>query len=101
VFIVLYLEKFHDITAFVVFDSLVFYCLTVAAVYRLRFTKPKHERPYRCGGYPITPALFILVSIGFMATLLLNPEERRHALAGLAILAAGMPYHYWRKVWRK
>jgi APA family basic amino acid/polyamine antiporter len=101
VFIVLYLEKFHDITAFVVFDSFLFYCLTVAAVYRLRFTRPHHDRPYRCGGYPITPALFILVSIGFIATLLLNPEERRHALVGLAILAAGIPYYYWRKNWRK
>ena len=94
VFIVLYLEKFHDITAFVVFDSFMFYCLTVAAVYRLRFTRPNHDRPYRCGGYPITPALFILVSIGFIATLLLNPDERRHALVGLAILAAGIPYYY-------
>ena len=101
VFIVLYLEKFHDITAFVVFDSFMFYCLTVAAVYRLRFTRPKHARPYRCGGYPITPALFILVSIGFIATLLLNPEERRHALVGLVILAAGIPYYFWRKGWRK
>ncbi len=97
VFIVLYLEKFHDITAFVVFDSFMFYCLTVAAVYRLRFTRPNHDRPYRCGGYPITPALFILVSIGFIATLLLNPDERRHALVGLAILAVGIPYYYWRK----
>ena len=94
VFIVLYLEKFHDITAFVVFDSFMFYCLTVAAVYRLRFTRPNHDRPYRCGGYPFTPALFILVSIGFIATLLLNPDERRHALVGLAILAAGIPYYY-------
>ena len=94
VFIVLYLEKFHDITAFVVFDSFLFYCLTVAAVYRLRFTRPDHARPYRCGGYPITPALFILVSIGFITTLLLNPDERRHALIGLAILAAGIPYYY-------
>ena len=94
VFIVLYLEKFHDITAFVVFDSFMFYCLTVAAIYRLRFTRPNHDRPYRCGGYPVTPALFILVSIGFIATLLLNPDERRHALVGLAILAAGIPYYY-------
>jgi APA family basic amino acid/polyamine antiporter len=95
VFIVLYLEKFHDITAFVVFDSFVFYALTVAAVYRLRHTRPELARPYRCGGYPLTPALFILVSIGFIVTLLLNPQERQHALIGLGILAAGIPYYYW------
>ncbi len=101
VIIVLYVQKFHDITAFVVFDSFVFYGLTVAAVYRLRFTRPNQARPYRCGGYPITPALFILVSIGFIATLLLNPTEQRHALIGLAILAAGIPYYYWHKRLRK
>ena len=99
VFIILYLQKFHDITAFVVFDSFVFYGLTVAAVYRLRHTRPHHPRPYRCGGYPVTPALFILVTIGFIVTLLLNPVEQKHALIGLAILAAGIPYYYWHKRW--
>ena len=97
IFIVLYLEKFHDITAFVVFDSYLFYCLTVAAVYRLRVTRPNLPRPYRCSGYPITPALFILVSIGFVIALLMNPEEREHALVGLAILVTGIPYYYWKK----
>jgi APA family basic amino acid/polyamine antiporter len=97
VLLVLYLEKFHDITSFVVFESFLFYALTVAAVYRLRLTQPELARPYRCGGYPVTPAVFILLSIGFVMALLLNPEERRHALVGLAILAAGIPYYYWRK----
>ena len=100
IFIVLYVEKFHDITAFVVFDSFMFYALTVAAVYRLRFKRPELVRPYRCGGYPYTPALFILASIGFIATLLLNPEERHHALVGLAIMVAGIPYYYWKKARR-
>ena len=95
VFIVLYVEKFHDITAFVVFDSFLFYGLTVAAVYRLRWTRPELPRPYRCGAYPLAPAVFILVSIGFVAALLLDPQERRHALIGLGILAVGIPYYYW------
>ena len=79
------------------FDSYLFYCLTVAAVYRLRVTRPNLPRPYRCSGYPITPALFILVSIGFVIALLMNPEEREHALVGLAILVTGIPYYYWKK----
>jgi len=95
VFIVLYVRKFHDITAFVVFDSFLFYMLTVAAVYRLRRSRPDLERPYRCGGYPFTPALFILVSVGFIATLMLDPEERKHALMGLVILAPAIPYYLW------
>ncbi len=98
VMLVLTLQKFHDITAFVVFESFLFYALTVAAVYRLRFTRPELARPYRCGGYPFTPVFFILFSIGFVAALLLDPLERKHALIGLAILAAGIPYYFWRTV---
>lgn len=97
VLLVLYLQNFHDITAFVVFDSFLFYALTVAAVYRLRLSKPDHHRPYRCGGYPFTPILFVLFSLGFIGALLLDPTERKHALIGLGILAAGMPYYFWQQ----
>ncbi|MFM8332950.1 MAG: hypothetical protein ACKN9T_14795, partial [Candidatus Methylumidiphilus sp.] len=71
--------------------------LTVAAVYRLRRARPELPRPYRCGGYPLTPAVFIVVSAVFIVALLLNPVERQHALVGLVILAAGIPYYYWRE----
>lgn len=93
--LVWYMQSFNDITAFVVFDSFVFYALTVAAVYKLRHARPDLPRPYRCGGYPYTPAIFILVSLGFIGALLVNPDERHHALMGMLILAAGIPYYYW------
>lgn len=97
VFIVVYVRKFHDITTFVVFDSFLFYLLTVAAVYRLRQSRPELHRPYRCSGYPYTPAIFILVSIGFISTLMFDPQERRNALMGLVILAPAIPYFFWIK----
>ncbi|WP_045223805.1 APC family permease [Methyloterricola oryzae] len=97
ILLVLYLKEFHDITAFVVFASFLFYAMTVAAVWRLRRRLPDHPRPYRCTGYPLTPALFILVTVAFVVTLLLDPVERHNALVGLAILAAGVPYYWWRK----
>ncbi|MBS1212265.1 MAG: amino acid permease [Proteobacteria bacterium] len=96
ILLVLYLKKFHDITAFVVFASFLFYGMTAAAVWRLRARLPNHPRPYRCTGYPVTPALFILVTLAFIATLLLDPNERRNALVGLAILAAGIPAYWWQ-----
>lgn len=97
VLLVLYMQKFSDISAFVVFESFLFYALTVAAVYRLRRLRPELARPYRCGGYPLTPVLFILFSLGFVAALLFDPVERQHALVGLIILFAGIPYYFWRK----
>lgn len=93
VLLVFVLRSFADITAFVVFAGFLFYALTVGGVYRLRRLRPDLPRPYRCSGYPVTPALFIVVSILFVAALLWDPSERRNALYGLAILASGIPFY--------
>jgi APA family basic amino acid/polyamine antiporter len=89
------LRDFDDVTAFVVFAGFLFYGLTVAAVYRLRVTRPDLDRPYRCTGYPVTPMLFIIVSVAFVVALLWDPGERQNALIGLGVLASGVPYYAW------
>jgi APA family basic amino acid/polyamine antiporter len=93
--LVLWLKRFHDVTGFVVFAAFLFYGLAVAAVYVLRKQRPDLKRPYRCFGYPFTPALFILVAVGFIIAVLSDEGERTNALIGLAIVAAGVPYYLW------
>ncbi len=93
--LVLVLQGFHDVTDFVVFAAFLFYAMTVAAVYRLRRIRPEAARPYRCTGYPVTPALFILVAIVFVVAMLRDENGRRNALKGLAIIAAGVPWYLW------
>ena len=93
--LVVTLKRFHDVTGFVVFAAFLFYALTVAAVYRLRKSRPDAARPYRCTGYPFTPALFILVALGFIVAVLQDPTEVQNALIGLAIVGAGVPYYLW------
>jgi APA family basic amino acid/polyamine antiporter len=95
VLLVFVLRSFADITAFVVFAGFLFYALTVAGVYRLRRMLPDVPRPYCCTGYPFTPALFVVVSVAFVAALLYDPSERTNALYGLGILATGVPYYVW------
>lgn len=95
ILLVLWLKGFHDVTAFVVFAAFLFYALTVAAVYRLRKSRPDAKRPYRCTGYPFTPALFILVAVGFIVAVLQDKAEVWNALIGLAIVGAGVPYYLW------
>ena len=99
--LVLLLETFGDTTAFVVFAAFLFYALTVAGVYVLRRRRPDTPRPYRCTGYPLTPALFIVVAIGFVAAVLQDPVEQRNALKGLAIVLAGLPYYWLWNAWRR
>lgn len=47
----------------------IYYAIAVAGLIRLRLTQPKRERPYRMWGYPVTPVLFILGTLGFLAGL--------------------------------
>lgn len=96
--LVLVLQTFEDVTDFVVFAAFLFYALTVAAVYRLRWLRPGADRPYRCTGYPVTPALFIAVAACFVVAMLRDDNGRRNALKGLAILGAGIPYYFlWQR----
>jgi APA family basic amino acid/polyamine antiporter len=45
---------------YVVFAVLIFYVLTIGALFVLRQTRPNAERPYRAFGYPVLPALYLL-----------------------------------------
>jgi basic amino acid/polyamine antiporter, APA family len=90
--LVLVLRTFRDITEYVIFVGLVFFALTTAAVYVLRRRSPDLPRPFRCPGYPVTPAVFIVAALAVDARMLLDPELRTNALIGLAILAAGVPF---------
>ncbi|MBZ0153293.1 MAG: amino acid permease [Planctomycetes bacterium] len=101
VLLVLLLGTFGDTTDFVVFAGFLFYALTVGAVYVLRRRRPELPRPYRCTGYPVTPALFILVAIAFVAAMLADEKGQRNALKGLAIIGAGVPYYLLHAAWSR
>lgn len=91
--LVLTMRTFGDVTDFVVFASFLFYALTVAAVYRLRATRPDLPRPYRCTLYPLAPAVFILVAVVFVGATLKDADGQRNAMKGLAIIAVGVPFY--------
>jgi amino acid transporter len=88
--LVVVLQTFRDLTEYVVFASLIFFAMVVSAVYRLRRRLPHHPRPFRCIGYPVTPALFIAAVVFVDVYTLLDPRMRLNAMMGLAILAAGV-----------
>jgi APA family basic amino acid/polyamine antiporter len=87
-------KEFHFITDSVVFVSLIFYALTVGAVFVLRRKMPGAARPYRCTGYPWTPPVFILVTGAVVVQVLLQPETQRGGVICLAILALGLPAYF-------
>lgn len=86
---------FADIITYLVFMDGLFMLIIGVGVIVLRHTRPDAERPYRTLGYPLTPVLFILITIFFtVATLVAKPVQ---ALAALGCMLAGIPvYLYFR-----
>ncbi|MGH8012747.1 MAG: APC family permease, partial [Candidatus Binataceae bacterium] len=57
---------YSELLDFVIFAQLLFYVLTVAAVFLLRRRQPEVERPYHAWGYPYVPAAYIVAAIALM-----------------------------------
>jgi APA family basic amino acid/polyamine antiporter len=82
-----------DISIFVLW---IFYGMTGAALFVLRRRRPDAERPYRVSGYPVVPALFLLVTAYLLINTLVATPGR--ALAGLGLVATGLPvYAYYAR----
>ncbi len=83
---------YSNLLDYVISAALIFYVLTVAAVFRLRRTRPEAPRPYRVLGYPLIPAAYIATA----GTILVVLFAFRPATTwpGLAIVLLGIPV-YW------
>ncbi|MGB5082732.1 MAG: amino acid permease [Burkholderiales bacterium] len=64
-----------------------FFMLTGIALFVLRAKEPRAARPFRVPGYPVVPAIFVLVCGYLLYSSLMY--HRTHALVGLAVLAVG------------
>ena len=86
---------FEQLLTYVIFVAILFWIGAAMSLYTLRKKLPNLPRPYKTWGYPITPAIFILVSVGILInTLITSPVE---SLSGLAFVAIGIPiYFYWK-----
>ena len=73
-----------------------FYITTTFSVFIFRRTRPDVPRPYRTLGYPITPAIFVLIGVIFFASIVLS--DPGNTLIGLTITALGIPA-YW--IWTR
>ena len=80
---------------YVTFAVLVFYILTLAGIFVLRRTQPEAPRPYRAFGYPVLPAIYIVMAI-FIDIVLLRYKPQ-FTWPGLIIVLLGIPVYYaWR-----
>jgi amino acid transporter len=64
-----------------------FFMLVGIALFVLRAKEPDAPRPFRVPGYPVVPAVFVLMCAYLLYSSL--AYHRTHALVGLAVLAVG------------
>jgi len=64
-----------------------FFLLTGVALFVLRIKEPRAPRPFRVPGYPVVPAIFVLMCAYLLYASLMY--HRTHALVGLGVLAVG------------
>jgi APA family basic amino acid/polyamine antiporter len=88
--------SYESLMDYALFGVWVFYGLMIAGVIVLRRTRPDLARPYRMWGYPVTPVLFLGVTLWFLGNMLLTRPGP--AFAGLGLMLTGVPaYAMWRR----
>ena len=88
--------QYKQLYTLVIFPSWILYGMTAASVIVLRIKRPEMPRPYRVLGYPVVPAIFVLVAIALLySTLMSSPRESG---IGLVLIIAGLPfYSFWKR----
>jgi APA family basic amino acid/polyamine antiporter len=84
----LFTQRFDDIIQYIQFSLTFCTFLAVLGVIVLRITRPGLRRPYRVWAYPLTPAIFLLVT-GYMMFFQLT-ERPKQSLAGVATMLVGL-----------
>ncbi len=84
--------SFDQLTDFAIFAFWLFYGMVTASVFVFRHRQPDTPRPYRTWGYPVVPAIFVLVTIYLILFTIKNAPVQ--SFIGLTIIAAGLPV-YW------
>ena len=74
------------------FVAVGFYVLTIVGIFVLRRKLPQTPRPYKAFGYPLLPAIYVLLGTAFCVLLLVYKTS--FAAKGLVITLAGIPIYY-------
>jgi APA family basic amino acid/polyamine antiporter len=92
--------SYGQLLDYITFAILVFYILTIAGLFVLRRTRPDAERPYRAVGYPVLPAIYIVMAL-FIDVVLLRYKPQ-YTWPGLVVVLIGIPVYYaWSRSSRR
>ncbi len=84
--------KYGDLLDMISFVVVIFYVLTIFGIFRLRKSMPDADRPYKAFGYPILPAIYILMGLSFCILLIIY--KPKFTWPGLIIAGLGVPIYH-------
>ncbi|QQL51479.1 amino acid permease [Mucilaginibacter ginkgonis] len=84
--------RYGDLLDMISFVVVIFYILTIVGIYILRNKRPDAPRPYKAFGYPVLPAIYILMGLAFCILLIIYKPE--FTWPGLIIVLIGIPIYY-------
>jgi len=88
--------SYSQLLDYIIFAVLLFYILTIAGLFVLRFKRPNAVRPYKALGYPVLPALYIVMATWICIVLLRYKPQ--YTWPGLALVVLGIPvYLFWSR----
>ena len=84
--------RYGDLLDMISFVVVFFYMLTIVGIFILRKKKPDISRPYKAFGYPVLPAIYILMGLSFCILLIIY--KPKFTWPGLIITLLGIPVYY-------
>jgi amino acid transporter len=80
-------DHFDVLTDFAMFGAVIFETMAVASIFVFRWKYPAAERPYRCWGYPVVPALYVFFPALVLGNMFVN--QQTEAVVGVAFIVLG------------
>lgn len=85
-------DHFDILTDFAMFGAVIFETMAVTSIFVFRRRLPDAPRSYRCIGYPVVPALYVILPALILGNMFV--KQRMEALIGVAFIALGAIVYY-------
>jgi APA family basic amino acid/polyamine antiporter len=89
-------SPFDIMTDFAIFGSVTFETLAVASIFVFRYRIPitRENRPFRCWGYPVVPALYVVIMVAVIFTFFNSEQQRTEAFVGVGFIVLGATVYF-------
>lgn len=85
-------DNFDTLTDFAMFGAVIFETMAVVSIFVFRWKRPNAERPYRCWGYPVVPALYVILPALILRNMFV--KQQTEALIGVSFIVLGAVVYF-------